>query len=206
MGEVIYTAVRDSQGNYTVTPDDAHPNAPAYKAAQSGNNITNTETKAFEFTKIWKDMGNQTIPWPENLNIEITMNARTDESEKALADVKVTLDPLNLPQGWTVTTKDDKTTFHTTGLDAVTENGKELTYYVVESKINGYQDPSYAMQDGNPIVNRKEARNGEQIINRPEEAVSLPSTGGFGTRIFSILGSILILGAGVLLWRRRRTI
>ena len=35
---------------------------------------------------------------------------------------------------------------------------------------------------------------------------SLPSTGGAGTRIFTILGSILILGAGVLLWRRRRLV
>ena len=34
----------------------------------------------------------------------------------------------------------------------------------------------------------------------------LPSTGGPGTRIFTILGSILILGAGALLWRRRRFI
>ena len=36
--------------------------------------------------------------------------------------------------------------------------------------------------------------------------VALPNTGGPGTRIFTILGSILILGAGVLLWRRRRLI
>jgi LPXTG-motif cell wall-anchored protein len=34
----------------------------------------------------------------------------------------------------------------------------------------------------------------------------LPHTGGPGTRLFTILGSILILGAGVLLWRRRRLI
>ena len=34
----------------------------------------------------------------------------------------------------------------------------------------------------------------------------LPSTGGRGTRLFSILGSILTIGAGMLLWRRRRTI
>ena len=33
---------------------------------------------------------------------------------------------------------------------------------------------------------------------------ALPITGGPGTRLFTILGSILILGAGVLLWRRRR--
>ena len=32
----------------------------------------------------------------------------------------------------------------------------------------------------------------------------LPSTGGPGTRLFTILGSILLLGAGLLLWRRRK--
>ena len=35
---------------------------------------------------------------------------------------------------------------------------------------------------------------------------ALPNTGGPGTRLFTILGSILVLGAGVLLWRRRRLI
>jgi LPXTG-motif cell wall-anchored protein len=43
-----------------------------------------------------------------------------------------------------------------------------------------------------------------EIPNTPGAA--LPNTGGPGTRIFTILGSILILGAGVLLWRRRRLI
>ena len=35
--------------------------------------------------------------------------------------------------------------------------------------------------------------------------VELPHTGGSGTRIFTILGSILIAGAGLLLWKRRKT-
>ena len=39
-----------------------------------------------------------------------------------------------------------------------------------------------------------------------DEGVTLPNAGGPGTRLFTILGSILILGVGVLLWRRRRTI
>jgi len=42
------------------------------------------------------------------------------------------------------------------------------------------------------------------ITNEPGAA--LPNTGGPGTRLFTILGNILILGAGVLLWRRRRLI
>ncbi|MDO5138498.1 MAG: SpaA isopeptide-forming pilin-related protein [Oscillospiraceae bacterium] len=43
-----------------------------------------------------------------------------------------------------------------------------------------------------------------KIKNTPGAA--LPNTGGPGTRLFTILGSVLILGAGVLLWRRRRLI
>ena len=43
-----------------------------------------------------------------------------------------------------------------------------------------------------------------KIKNTPGAA--LPNTGGSGTRLFKIFGSILILGAGVLLWRRRRLI
>ena len=42
------------------------------------------------------------------------------------------------------------------------------------------------------------------ITNTPGAA--LPNTGGPGTRLFTILGSIMILGAGILLWRRRRVI
>ena len=42
------------------------------------------------------------------------------------------------------------------------------------------------------------------VGNNPGAA--LPNTGGPGTRLFTILGSILILGAGALLWRRRRFI
>jgi len=43
------------------------------------------------------------------------------------------------------------------------------------------------------------------VIGNPP-GFALPATGGPGTRLFTILGSIMILGAGVLLWRRRRLI
>ena len=39
-----------------------------------------------------------------------------------------------------------------------------------------------------------------RITNNP--GVELPATGGPGTRPFTLHGSILILGAGVLFWRR----
>ena len=43
---------------------------------------------------------------------------------------------------------------------------------------------------------------GYQIENEP--GVALPSTGGSGTRLFTIFGSTLILGAGMMLVKRRR--
>ena len=45
-----------------------------------------------------------------------------------------------------------------------------------------------------------------EITVRNEPGAELPYTGGPGTRLYTILGSILIAGAGMLLWRRRRTI
>ena len=52
-----------------------------------------------------------------------------------------------------------------------------------------------AMDQAGPVVT---------IANTP--GASLPNTGGPGTRLFTILGSILAAGAGLLLWRRRRLI
>ena len=44
----------------------------------------------------------------------------------------------------------------------------------------------------------------EVIVVGNEPGAALPNSGGSGTKLFTILGSILIAGAGWLLWRRRR--
>ena len=54
------------------------------------------------------------------------------------------------------------------------------------------------------IEKHKQASVVYKILNNA--GYELPSTGGPGTTTIYLLGSILILGAGVLLWRRRRTI
>ena len=41
-------------------------------------------------------------------------------------------------------------------------------------------------------------------ITNSNSGVELPSTGGIGTRMFMIVGGIMVLGAGLLLWRIRR--
>ena len=43
-----------------------------------------------------------------------------------------------------------------------------------------------------------------KVENTP--GAELPHTGGVGTRLFTIIGSMLTLGAGLLLWRRRSLI
>jgi LPXTG-motif cell wall-anchored protein len=52
----------------------------------------------------------------------------------------------------------------------------------------------------------KGADNDASFIIPNTPGVSLPHTGGPGTRLFTVLGAVLTLGAGVLLWRRRRLI
>ena len=79
---------------------------------------------------------------------------------------------------------------------------------MTETQVDGYKAPSYATSEGNGLVftgsDVPKAIKGQQIINTPEGGYELPSTGGPGTRLFTFLGSILILLSGTLLWRRRR--
>ena len=169
------------------------------------------KTTDFEFSKIWNDIGSQPTTWPTGATITVTMNAYTDTSQKAIDDVQVTLSADGSAAGvtpaWTATTSAEGTvtTFKVEGLPKY-KDGIELHYYLIETQVTGYKEPSYADKDGNGLINVGKATNGQQIINTPEGGYELPSTGGSGTRLFTILGTILILGAGVLLWRRRRLI
>jgi LPXTG-motif cell wall-anchored protein len=65
-----------------------------------------------------------------------------------------------------------------------------------------------AVQDDpdTPNINEAQAAVNATFKVGNTAGAALPNTGGPGTRLFTILGSILILGAGVLLWRRRRLI
>lgn len=90
------------------------------------------------------------------------------------------------------------------------------TYYLREIKPKA----GYIMLSENIVINilddkvkygtsMTEAESAEGIytvVVRNSAGVALPNTGGPGTRLFTILGSILVFGAGALLWRRRRFI
>ena len=101
--------------------------------------------------------------------------------------------------------------------------GLQEGYYQIEE--TRFPD-GYIKVSGNPRFKVEENASHELVvalINNPDDLLrladntltiivgntpgaALPNTGGPGTRLFTILGSILTLGAGVLLWRRRRTI
>ena len=212
VGDVTYTVTKNGD-TYTVKVGETE--VKTFTVTQEGYNITNTETKDFEFTKIWRDISQQDVKWPEGKQITVTFNASVEGEEKALEDQKLTFSPDTCPEGWTkeISADGNKTTFKISGLAAKDADGKELTYYVVEETVEGYNEPIYAFDMNGTITikpdsdrTKDKAVNRDYIINTPEGGYELPQTGGPGTRLFTILGSILILGAGVLLWRRRRLI
>ncbi|MBO5567938.1 MAG: VWA domain-containing protein, partial [Clostridia bacterium] len=102
------------------------------------------------------------------------------------------------------------------------------TYYLVEEKApEGYikldkpikivlsASPAYEQSEsslstsGNgitPLQDEGQRVMGYQFKVTNDAGYELPSTGGSGTTLLYLFGGILILGAGVLLWRRRRLI
>ena len=83
-------------------------------------------------------------------------------------------------------------------------SGKPSTWQEKRSKGSGELISFTAAVAADP-ENVVEAQNAVFAVENTPGA-ALPNTGGPGTRLFTILGTILILGAGVLLWRRRRLI
>ncbi len=120
------------------------------------------------------------------------------------------------PTGWTETKANAATL--TSGTDGkVRVEGLDAdTYYLEETKAPaGYNKLSAPVTvvishtvsaDGKTMTNTIEQ--GEATITQVEienkTGTELPSTGGMGTTLFYALGSVLVIGAGVLLVTRRR--
>ena len=80
----------------------------------------------------------------------------------------------------------------------------KIYFTVSEGSTVTYTNEAGETIESQTLVTYTPADQSFTVGNTPGAA--LPNTGGPGTRLFTILGSILILGAGVLLWRRRRLI
>lgn len=106
--------------------------------------------------------------------------------------------------GETIVVTDGKVTI--TGLDGGT------TYYLEETKApQGYNKlagrKEVSIVAGNLSATLSDAKDayvsgGVQVINKT--GAELPTTGGLGTTLFTIVGSVLVIGAGVLLVTKKR--
>ena len=82
------------------------------------------------------------------------------------------------------------------------DNG--VSYRVTEQKVDHYNEPIYK---AGVVDTPGGALDGGAIVNIAEESYRLPESGGIGTMVFYVIGgAVLALGAGVLMWRRRRAV
>ena len=217
--KVITVTVEDKgDGTLTVKKGDVEYN-PNDNTADA--TFTNEELTDFTFYKVWHNETSQKVAWGDITSITVTVGRKAgdnaDENFSFIYDVSKeafteagtsvngnkegapTLKAILVPAEESDTVPQYK--FYMENLPKKNDSGTDYVYFVTEQQVDGYAEPNYAVSQKDGVAYNKGI-----IINKPLNAVALPSTGGPGTRLFTILGSILILGAGVLLWRRRRLI
>lgn len=104
---------------------------------------------------------------------------------------------MTLPSGYTLVEDD---TIVTLATNNITIEGVDSDDYWLEETA---APTGYTILSGRVAVGVLEANNYVAEIEN-KSGTTLPSTGGIGTTIFYIIGSILVVGAGVLLIVRRR--
>ena len=173
--------------------------------------------KDLEITKIWTDQLGNYLTWDQDITVDL-YNGNNLIAENILlfitppdqqATKSFVIDGVTYNWEVSLDASGKVYTFRFKDLPAKINN-QEAVYSVVEKELTGFETLYGFISDGQfrPNTNGESASDGQTIKNMKVElgGPELPSTGGPGTRLFTILGSILILGAGVLLWRRRRTI
>lgn len=83
---------------------------------------------------------------------------------------------------------------------------KKYVYFTVQDGIITLTDETgTALGQADPqAVLSGNSSSGYTLTIKNSPGAALPATGGAGTRLFTVLGSILVMFAGVILWRKRR--
>ena len=189
---------------------------------------TNEQLKDFAFYKVWHDTQSSTVAWDENVaKITVTVGRKAGDSEDSSFTYTYEASRDQFTEtGTEIAAKESGTDANAPKLKLIlvpsTEQGEipqykfymenleaagavgDYTYFVRETKVDGYHEPAYGVPGAETSADVTEATDGGTIFNTPEEAYELPNTGGPGTKLITILGSMLLLGAGMVLIMRRR--
>ena len=191
--------------------------------------ITNeyeVSTTDFTFYKIWLNQLGDVVDWSTNIqSITVTVSrtpsgltdtfsytynvpiaAFTAEGTEITANNADAHAPkLKVKSG----TGNEKYTFLMENIPKIYAAGEPYIYSVTETAVNGYKDPSYGFKQESDVVihiGGTSAEDKQYIINTPLDGVSLPATGGPGTKLFYSMGTVFIAMAGLFLFIRRRRV
>lgn len=167
------------------------------------NNITNTEKKEFSFTKEWYGFDPAAIEWPKDdqnkdIPITVTITGKKAGSDDIVITKTLTSEEPESDAGYTVTRDQFLAyVFTFTGLD------KDYEYQVTEATINGYHVEYYLSNHEKQLSGIDWTDDGGTIRNILT-TYELPESGGIGTQLFTILGTILAAGSCFALIVKRR--
>lgn len=211
---ISYTATLNENA---VVGVEGNPNESKIEYGQSGKTTTTPPSTTTTYT--WKiDVFKYTM-------VKATEEGKTD-AEKALAGAQFVLYKMvgdvkyyaivnadNQITGWTVnaydSTESEKASvittpgsgeFSITGLDSDTYYLEEI---VAPAGYNTLSGPvTVVINDKGEVTYNETSTGTVKVLN--QSGTELPSTGGMGTTVFYILGSVLVLGAAVVLVTRKR--
>ena len=212
--EIFYTAVLNENA---VIAGDGNSNEAKLEYGEdhyTESKTTTTYTYSFEIAKT--DGGDKLLGGAE---FKIFTNATATEGEKAikLVDMGVAADGVQVYRR--ATAKDIDGTNGTTVLtDVIVANGlvrvegfDNGTYYLEETKAPSGYNPltsrqRFIISDGNldAIINGDVVSTGSGVHVVNKTGNRLPETGGMGTTMFILVGTIVAIGAGVLLVTKKR--
>ena len=195
-----------------------------WKATKSGTAFTNTLDETYlDVIKLWSLNGAPATADTDDDIDEISFylyrsdNKVIDSATKQAKDYKKDTEHTDGAEPFTITRDGTKGSgewkLQIAGLEKTDSSGTPYTYWIQEVTVPGYSTtPSITMVSGGNTVNvgpgeGKQTAPAESTITitNSKYSVSLPSTGGPGTTMFYIVGSILTLLALVLLITKKRT-
>lgn len=117
------------------------------------------------------------------------------------SDVSLTVTEYRAPDGYNLLTETKTLTPQILSTEIITEDGTR--YYDADGNLVSEEVNSSTSETVVRNLDDLDAQALEIVNNK---GTTLPETGGIGTTIFYIVGAVLVLGAGVILFVRRRMI